>query len=324
MKNCQGTDQAKIASLSELLALLRALMRKGAFPSSLLDPIYKSLSGIVQAKYGAGLNGSSLRDIVDRYLPLATAQALAAAKGGSAAPTQSFGAGNRGAGGALLAGLVSGAEGAGGFFDPARTDPRSGALASAIPAAATGGEARAVGGVAVGGLAVTSDEVRDYFNGVVRGDDDSFAVLLWLGAGKNPMLQLEALSYAKRLHNDVILPAATYYKSMIYGDPNYPIRLGQILYGIVPKKVVTTNLQGGPPSRHLIGQAVNFKIIGVQDAKVVEDLASGRIPARFGTLALTSGIHASLPFYAANDAVVRNLLLWTDNGVPDFVGYQFN
>ena len=321
MKNCQGMDQTKQASLSELLALLKSLMGKGAFPSNLLDSIFGTMSGLVSAKYAAGANGSDLRSLVNQYLPHATSVALqqqvAAGSGQQYAP---FGSGV-GGGGAGLAGLLNGSNGS--FFDASRTDPASNSISNSVPGALTGSAQSGVGGVAVGGLEITSDEVRDYFNGVVPTDDDSFAILLWLGAGKNPMLMLEALSYAKRLHNDVVLPTASYYKGVIYGDPNYPTRLGQILYGIVPGEVVTKYLRGGPPSRHLLGQAVNFKIIGVQDQKVVEDIHSGRIKARYGTLARTAGVNATLPFYAANDAVVKGMLLWSDNGVPDFVGYQF-
>ena len=186
-----------------------------------------------------------------------------------------------------------------------------------------GGLINTTGSVAVSGIEITSDEIRDYFNGYVRMDDDSFSILLWLGKGKNPLLLLESLSYAKRLHNNIILPTATYYKKIIYGNPNYPIRLGQIIYGIIPETVVSRELQGSVTSRHRVGQAVNFKILGVDNDKIIEDLTSGKIVAEFGAVALTAGVHASLPFFAANGEVVHNLLLWTDNGVPNFVGYKF-
>lgn len=263
-----------------------------------------------------------------------------------------------------LAGLLDGRVGAGSFFDAARRDPASGVAAGVIPGsvgsstrgasltpsapAATpapasgiawspdgtpggadmsgtiGGSSKSSGVVAVSGLEVTSDEVRDYFNGFVRMDDDSFSALLWLGEGKNPMLALEALSYAKRLHNEIVLPAATYYKGLIYGDPNFPVRLGQIVYGIVSPGVVRSELRGGTPSRHLLGQAVNFRINGIEDLRVVQDIASGAIKATYGTLALSAGVHASLPFRAANGQMVERLQLWSSSGVPNYVGYKFN
>jgi hypothetical protein len=322
MKNCQGMSQTKAASLSELLAFLKSLMSKGKFSPNLLDSIFGKMSGIVGSKYASGANGSNMRSIVDAYLPSVAAQAAAEARAGSGASSV-FGSGN-GANGAKLAGLVNGSTGTGSFFDSTRTDPYTavGAIA-ASPTPSVGGISQTVGGVAIGGLAVTSDEIRDYFNGRIPQDDDSFAILLWLGVGKNPMLMLEALSYAKRLHNDVVLPCASYYKQIIYGDANYPTRLGQIRYGIIPETTVTRNLRGSASSRHLLGQAVNFSINSVSDAKVVEDLEQGRITAYYGTLALTSGIHASLPFYAANDAIVRRMTLWSDSGIPNFVGYRF-
>lgn len=324
MKNCQGMAQTKAASLTELMALLKALMSKGRFPSNLLDSVFAKMSGIVQAKYSSGANGSQLRGIVNSNLSSVVAAALAESKTKAGQLSTVFGAGT-GATGAKLAGLVSGTAGAGSFFDPTRSDPYS--ALNTLPGAAgstVGGINQVVGGVAVGGLAITSNEVQDYFNGVIPQDDDSFAILLWLGSGKNPMLMLEALSYAKRLHNEVVLPCATYYKQLIYGDPNYPVRLGQIIYGIVSQETVTKYLRGGPTSRHLLGQAANFRINSVEDAKVVEDLTAGRISANYGTLALTAGIHVSLPFYAANDAIVKKMTLWADSGVPNFIGYKFS
>ena len=322
MKNCQGMSQTKAASLSELLAFLKSLMSKGKFSPNLLDAVFGKMSGIVGAKYSSGSNGSDMRSIVNAYLPSVVAQAKAET-GGNGAATGIFGSGN-GANAAKLAGLVNGSNGSGSFFDGARSDPYSAVDANAAsPSSTVGGINQTVGGVAVGSLAVTSDEIRDYFNGRIPQDNDSFAILLWLEAGKNPMLMLETLSYAKRLHNDVVLPCASYYKQIIYGDANYPVRLGQIRYGIVPELVVKRNLRGGTPSRHLLGQAGNFSINTVSDAKVVEDLEQGRINAFYGTLALTSGVHVSLPFYAANDAIVRRMTLWSDSGIPDFVGYRF-
>lgn len=322
MKNCQGTSQAKAGSLAELLALLKSLMSKGAFPASMLDSVYATLSGVLGSKYSAGMNGSNMRSLVDQYLPYA----ISKAGGGTAAAGQTglFGAGNR-IGGAGLAGLLNGRSGEGSFFDAARTDPLSSAATLRPGELGTvGGIVRGIGGVAVTGTRLTSDEISDYFNGVIRGDNDAFSVLLWLGPGKNPMLMLEELSYAKTLHNSVILPAATYYKRIIYGDPDYPVRLGKVGYGIVSQEKVVKNLRGGPTSRHLVGQAVNFWINGVDDDKVVEDLASGAINSDYGTLALTSSIHASLPFFGANDNIIRKMLLWSDSGVPGFVGYRFS
>ena len=75
-------------------------------------------------------------------------------------------------------------------------------------------------------------------------------------------------------------------------------------------------------SRHLLGQAVNFQILGVDSVRVVEDIAHGHIPVRVGTYALVNGIHASLPFRTDGQTVER-LRLWADPGIPGFVGYTF-
>ena len=362
MNNCDNSPQAKWQSLKDLLAILKGLVSKGKLPANLLDAVFGKMSGVVSAQYAAGANGSSMKSIVDRYLPAAVASAQREASATNpSAGAGIFGAGS-GATAAELAGLLAGRSGSGSFFDSTRSDPSSSFASSngAIPgtigrgvaspgtggngasfgaagslgldcptcssdlASAIGGSSHTTGGAVVSGVEITSDEVSDYFNGYVRQDDDSFSILLWLGKGKNPMLMLEALSYAKRLHNDVVLPAATYYKRILYGDPNYPVRLGQILYGIVPQQTVREELRGGPTSRHLLGQAGNFRINGIESAKVVEDIVSGAIRCEYGTIALTAAIHVSLPYFAANGQTVRNMLLWSDSGVPNFVGYKFN
>lgn len=180
------------------------------------------------------------------------------------------------------------------------------------------------GTVATVGTEVSSDEIRDYFNNYVRSDDDSFSPLLWLGRGKNPMLQLEALAYAKLIHNSIIIPVARYYKGLIYGDHDYPVRISQIVYGIVPNEVITNELRGSVVSRHRLGQAVNFRILGVEDARIVDDLTNGSIDVDFGTVAVSAGVHISLPFAAANGQMVHKLRLWSDNSVPGFIGYEFH
>jgi hypothetical protein len=327
MKNCQGTPQAKQGALNDLLALLKALMNKGKFDASLLDGVFSSMVGLLGAKFALGLSGADMRTLVARYLAQAVAQASLAKNAGLQAGATASAVGRFGStGSSVISSLFPSRNANGGFSDPTRTDPsgpygRPGVVPTQTPYSPTTGGPT---GVAVAGTAITSDEVADYFNGVVRGDTDAFAIGLWIGRGKNPMLMLEALSYAKTLHNDVILPAASYYKTLVYGRPDYPIRLGQVIYGIVEQDVVRAELQGGPPSRHLVGQAVNFRINGIDPYRVVQDLSNGSIPAVYGTLALSAGIHASLPFYGANGQIVQHLYLWSDNGVPNFVGYQFN
>ena len=323
MINCQGLPQTKWAALQELLALLLSLLSKGIIPAELFDSVYSKLKSVLEAQYAAGSTGADTRTLVNQYLGSAIASAQQSSTTSSSNAIAPFGVGvSSGSAASVLAGLSTSS---GSFFDSSRTDPTSSYASAAgiIPTQSTSTSSYSLGGAAVGGLAITSDEVRDYFNNYISQDDDSFAIALWIGKGKNPMLMLDALSYAKRLHNDIIIPVTAYYKGILYGDKNYKTRLGNILYGIVPNQVVSQELRGGPPSRHLLGQAANFTITGVESSRVANDLDSGIISADYGTLALTSGIHVSLPFYASNGEAIKHMRLWTDSGVPNFVGYKF-
>jgi hypothetical protein len=328
MINCQGLPQTKWAALDELLALLLSLLSKGIIPANLFDQVYAILKALLSAKYDAGSTGADTRTLVNQYLGSAIAQAQAAVNAGTISSTSTpnvttFGTGvASGSAASVIAGLSTSS---GSFYDSSRTDPSSSYASTVgiIPTQTAASNGSYIGGAAVTGLSITSDEISAYFSGTVSQDDDSFAILLWIGKGKNPMLMLDALAYAKRLHNDVIIPVTSYYKGILYGDKNYKTRLGNILYGIVANQVVTQELRGGPPSRHLLGQAVNFSVTGVESQRVANDLDSGAIAADYGTLALTAGIHVALPFYASNGEVIRHMRLWSDSGVPNFIGYKF-
>jgi hypothetical protein len=310
MKNDENSRQAKMQAKSELKTVLKAAATKGRFSLERLDAVTEKMSAIVDAKFEAGARGSDMRSIIEAYLPSVLAEIL----GGAPEKTTNqevFGA-RVGARQSELAGLVAERDGRGSFFDSYRADPDRPQSSSDA------------GTVAVSGSNVTKDEVKDYFTGTVGLDSDAFSILLWLGEGRNPMLLLEELSYAKRLHNEIVVPVAAHYKRILHGDPNYPLRIGKILCGIITPEDVRNVLKGGATSRHLIGQAVNFSIEGVDDSRVVDDIANGIISVDYGTLALTTGVHATLPFYAANGQMVRRMRLWTDAGVPGFVGYEFN
>lgn len=322
MMNCQHLPATKYAALKDLAGLIEGFVRKGLVPANLQSAVLAGLTTTIGGRLATGATGADVRRLIDQYLAPAVAAASAASARGTASSSATYGRFGGSGSPAAVAASSAALPGAavGGFFDPARAspgaaDPALGIIPSRL------GTANAPQ-VAVSGREVAPGELARYFAGEVPQDDDSFAVALWLRDGRNPMLLLEELAYAKRLHNDVILPCARYYKELLYGNPDYPTRLGQILYGIVAPDVVRAELSGGPTSRHLLGQAVNFQILGVDSVRVVEDIAHGHIPVRVGTYALVNGIHASLPFRTDGQTVER-LRLWADPGIPGFVGYTF-
>lgn len=327
MINCEHLWSTKVDALKELLALLKSAMFKGKFSKEILNEVYTLMASLVQAKFSGGASVSEIRNIVNTYLDSVVDQAKKnVASGNTVSSTTGtpsisslFGSGSQ------SGSSVFGQTGTGSFFDPSRgVSPSSGTDWSSLPSRNPNGTA--VGGFDstgnASGIEITASELRDYYNGIVPMDNDNFAIGLWISKSQNPALILNSLAYAKRLHNDVILPCARYYKKLMYGDPEYPTRVGQVLYGIVSPKIAKNELSVGPTSRHLLGQAVNFSIVGVDHARVVEDISARNIEAYPGTYALTAGVHASLPF-VINGVTVSHLLLWQDSSVPGFVGYKF-
>ena len=321
MINCQDTSTAKNQSLGQILGLVKSAASKGLVPVFLIDSVAERLRSKVVAQFRAGANPSQLRSIVDANLPAALAGAQRAAPLGTGSAAEAV-AGAFGSGLGSGTGPTLGPAGSGDFFDPDRGQATGGATGSlaVIPGrAGMAGDAGTISGVA--SEEVTPGEVRSYLSGAAPGDSDDFAIALWVGPGYNPYLMLTQLAHAKRLHNGVIRQCARYYKTKIYGDPDHPVRLGRILYGIVSDAVVRAELRGGPTSRHLLGQAVNFSLVGVDNSRVVEDIRLGRIDAEVGTYGEVNGIHASLPF-TINGVRVERMRLWADHGVPGFVGYD--
>ncbi len=223
----------------------------------------------------------------------------------------------------------------GSFFD-ASLPPPSGQSASAaapqgraLPTGSTGttaaGSGTAAAAAASGGgsaVEVLPGELSAYFNpGPRPADDETFVVAEWIGTGQNPFMLRSQLGYAKALHRGVIVPCARYYKQIIYGDPDYPVRLGQILYGIISLAEVAA-IGGAVNDRHVLGQAVNFGIAGVPPSRICDDIEGGNIGVSIGTYADVNGVFASLP-YVINGMEIRRMRLRASGQVPGAIDYSF-
>lgn len=316
--NCDDTDGAKLRSLKRILGLVKSAAAKGLVPTQLIGAVSSKLAESIQAQYNLGANPSNLHDLVTRGLGAAVDAASASAAQSGASPMQ-VGAVRVG-----LASLLGGdvASAAGGFFDPRkgafdRLSDRAEAVTPAIAAKLAPGSI--FSGVSTD--TVTASEIRAFLSGSYTGDNDDFAVALWVGKTATPGLMLAQLGYAKRLHNTVVKVCARHYKKILYGNPDHPVRLGRIIYGVVSEETVRRELEAGPTSRHLLGQAVNFSIIGVDDRQVVQDILNGVIDVDVGTFGQVNGVHASLPF-TINGTRVEKIHLWADRGIPGFIGYN--
>ena len=358
--NCPGSRPAIAAALERVPGLAAAAASSGLFDSSLLADVVsllEALLGPLLQLRGAGALSSSF----DAYLPVAAAGAARrAAASGAPGLAASLAATALGAEGGVPAsyfsapgpstrfgasswGAVSsdpglrpsfGAAGLGSFFDPLRPPP-SGGLAAWAPPGLTGAQADAAApaapalgsgpdGLPSGSVGATASELAAFFTGAPPPqDDDTFWLAEWVGHGQNPMLMPYQVDGARQLYAQVVSPCARYYKGLLFGSASAPVRIARVLYGIVPRRVVRAELGGGPSSRHLLGEAVNFTLGGVPDSRVVADLAAGVIPGvTVGTFGETAGIHASLPFDAGGQRVER-LLLFHAGGSPGYVGYRF-
>ena len=173
------------------------------------------------------------------------------------------------------------------------------------------------------GIPITKEEWADYYAGRRGCDDYKFWILSWLHPEDNPALLLDALPWAKRMHRSIIMPIARRYHIENFGGIEAGGCLTMIRYGLLSASMTRTRLGAGPPSLKFINQTVNFSVIGVPDEVVVDDIANGRIEGiRVGTFGVSSGVHASLPFYIGGETVER-LHLFKMPGVPGHIGYDW-
>jgi len=154
-------------------------------------------------------------------------------------------------------------------------------------------------------------------------DDDTFWLQEWFAKGLNPRLMPAQVNTARRMYFGIVSPIAKHYKRIIFGSTSHPARLGKIAYGIMDPRDVRRSLRAGPTSRHLLGEAVNFVIVGVPTSRVIADLASGVIQGiTVGTFAEVNGIHAGLPFEVEGQRIER-LYLYQRPSANQYIGYKF-
>jgi len=179
----------------------------------------------------------------------------------------------------------------------------------------------------LGGKTVTDNEIFNdygkYLNGSVGCNDHEFILANWIQKGDNPMLIPEKIEKARQVHKEIIMPIAKYYRKKLGYEDNKTICLTNILFAVVSDKTLGKVLKGSPTSRHKLGEAVNFKIVGVEDLQIIEDLRQKRIPdANIGMFARTTGVMVTLPYYIGNQ-LVENLHLYSDYAYRDRIHFDF-
>jgi hypothetical protein len=329
--NCQYLPETKFASLSNILNMVKGLVSRGVLTEDQVPQVTANLTNTISNVFkSTNLTPADLPKLVTKYLPDAIQKAnnqsniakLNTFKESS--PRSQFGITNA-VNVLMKTGLVSNTSNLNTV-----NQTNSQVVVNTIPSTKRISPSNNVdiSSTAIPNIVkkskLVSSDLEDYYNNQLSEGNDLFNILLWLEPDVNPLLQINAINNAKRLHSEIIVPITSYYKQQLYGDSNYPIRLGNILYGIVSSNTVKSTLKGSLISRHMIGEAVNFEIKGISNNTVVDDILNKRINVEYGTLAITTGIHITLPFHAANGQLVKNLYLHTNSNFPEFVDYQFN
>lgn len=102
----------------------------------------------------------------------------------------------------------------------------------------------------------------------------------------------------KRVHNEIILPIYRYY----YGEEAVPVCQIHINLCLASYKTIFAVIQANAFSKHIVGSAVDFSLVGVDHRTFINDLREGNIPdINYGVVFLTGGsIHMTLPYTFEN------------------------
>jgi hypothetical protein len=156
---------------------------------------------------------------------------------------------------------------------------------------------------AVAGLEISSSELKNYFNNKTGCNDEEFIIRNWIRDGDDPLIMLDALSLMKRIHYEIIMPMARYYKENIPGTINC---ITSIIYGVSSEDALgPRGLGTGPTSFHRRSMACTFTFATVEDEQVISDIENIFTGLKIGTYGMSAGIHISLPFFINGELIQR-------------------
>ena len=178
--------------------------------------------------------------------------------------------------------------------------------------------------IAQQGEGSTQTELEQFYSRSGGCNDENFILEQWISPFDTELLLSPRLiANARKLHLSIIRPVSRYFKKFIYGDEFAPVCLSVIITGIASESYHRERLGTGLMDRRTFGESVDFRINGVDDLFVAEEMLSGKIPnLEVGVFGVSSGIYASLPF-SIRGQEIKGLYLYTNKGVPGHVEYKF-
>lgn len=149
-------------------------------------------------------------------------------------------------------------------------------------------------------------------------NDSHFVLENWIDKPDAPLISTR-INKLKRVHREILVPIVRYYKERTDDPFIRDFCILSILTGLsTDTRFQTTPV--GEISHHYIGEAVNFRLTGIDDEQIIDDLRNKRIPVTPGAFGNPNGVFITLP-YTVNDTRVENLYVYKDK--TGSIAYEF-
>ena len=149
--------------------------------------------------------------------------------------------------------------------------------------------------------------------------DRVFKVKNYLINADRVVLTDAKIAKLKSLHESILIPIYNYY----YKDTDVRYCRLQVYVGITNISGAYIYPRGNYTSRHILGEAVDFKLTGIEDNTIIKDIKEGNIPIKFGVLSKNDiGCHITLP-YKFNDYDVEGLIISSPRASVDSIELTF-
>lgn len=140
-------------------------------------------------------------------------------------------------------------------------------------------------------------------------NDSHFVLSNWISTDGAPLMS-NRIANLKRLHKEILVPIVDYYKANTDDKFIKEQCILKILTGLsTDSRLNTTPV--GDMSLHYMGKAVNFRLTGIDDEVIIDDLKNKRIPVNVGVFSNPHGIFLTLP-YDVNGTRIENLYVFKD------------
>lgn len=140
-------------------------------------------------------------------------------------------------------------------------------------------------------------------------NDTNFVLENWIDRPDAPLVP-SRINKLKEIHREILIPIVKYYKEKSDDQFIKDFCILNILTGLsTDRRLETTPV--GEISRHYIGEAVNFRLVGIDDETIIDDLKNKRLPVSVGAFGNPNGVFVTLP-YTLDGTRIENLYITTD------------